>query len=45
VLIRRHIGGNAPLVDERLVEPRRLAVREHVGDDVELGVLFAEHRR
>ena len=33
------------LVDERAIEPRRLAVRQQVGHEIQLGVARREHRR
>ena len=44
-LVRRDVGGDAALVDERLVQARRFSVRQHFGDDIELGIAFGKHRR
>ena len=45
MLIRGHVGGDPALVDERLVETRRLAVGEHVRRHIQLRVVLRKHRR
>ena len=45
VLRRRDFGGNALLVHERAVQPRRLPPGQHVSDEIERGIFFSEQRR
>ena len=44
ILRRRDFGGNALLVHERAIQPRRLAPGQHVRDEIELGIVCSEQR-
>jgi hypothetical protein len=45
MLERRDVGGHAPFVHQVLVEPRGLAMRQHIGAEIEIGVTGREHGR
>ena len=44
VLIGHDVGRDLLVVDERAIEARRLAVRDQVGGEIELGIVSGKHR-
>ena len=44
-LRRRDLGRDALLVDQAAIQPRRLSAGQHLGHQIQLGVVFGEERR